>query len=335
MVVQHSARFVAERAEHVRIVNENIKQVAEELTQAMKSARYTPADIAELWSSNPLHPTVRDLPEDTAAQWIFVLDTLNFCFWVDADKFRVTYQGKTHSGYWTLCACLKRAIDSDIPILDASFLATLTIEQASQIFAGDDGVMMPLLGERVRCLHEAGTGLLNSFNGLFANAIRESCHSIKTLIFDKVLPTFSSFRDVSVYQSEPVAFYKRVQILCADLWGCFGGKSLGDFHDIDSLTMFADYRVPQQLVGLGVLSYSPHLLQLLQSEVVLESGCQEECEIRGCSIHVVELIKKEMHTLGFTEATSALIDFCLWDTAKIRSSDLSGIPIHRVISVYY
>lgn len=39
-----------------------------------------------------------------------------------------------------------------------------------------------------------------------------------------------------------VSFYKRAQILVADIWACFEGKSYGEFHDIDTITMFADYR---------------------------------------------------------------------------------------------
>jgi hypothetical protein len=33
----------------------------------------------------------------------------------------------------------------------------------------------------------------------------------------------------------------------ADLWALFEGKGRGQFDDIDTLTMFADYRVPQSL----------------------------------------------------------------------------------------
>lgn len=36
-----------------------------------------------------------------------------------------------------------------------------------------------------------------------------------------------------------VRFYKRAQILVADLWACFEGESYGHFHDIDTITMFA------------------------------------------------------------------------------------------------
>ena len=40
----------------------------------------------------------------------------------------------------------------------------------------------------------------------------------------------------------PVSLYKRAQILIADVWGACEGKGLGEFRDIDTLTMFADYR---------------------------------------------------------------------------------------------
>jgi hypothetical protein len=38
---------------------------------------------------------------------------------------------------------------------------------------------------------------------------------------------------------------KRAQILIADVWACFNGEAYGAFADIDTITMFADYRVPQ------------------------------------------------------------------------------------------
>ena len=39
------------------------------------------------------------------------------------------------------------------------------------------------------------------------------------------------------------------------------GKGLGQFTDIDKLTMFADYRVPAALRDFGILEYSRELAQ--------------------------------------------------------------------------
>jgi hypothetical protein len=44
-----------------------------------------------------------------------------------------------------------------------------------------------------------------------------------------------------------VFFYKRAQIFVGDLYGAFGGQGLGQFHDIDQITMFAG-----ALLGLRV-----------------------------------------------------------------------------------
>lgn len=45
-----------------------------------------------------------------------------------------------------------------------------------------------------------------------------------------------------------VAFYKRAQILTADINSCMGGNYFSDMH---ALTMFADYRVPQVNISLN------------------------------------------------------------------------------------
>ena len=207
--------------------------------------------------------------------------------------------------------------------------------QATQIFSGDNGSPIPLLRERVKCLNEAGHGLLKSFDGQFINALRSSNNSAITLIFDHILPNFPSFRDVAIHRGKQVSFYKRAQILCADIWACFGGKGIGEFVDIGRLTMFADYRVPQMLVGIGALRYSEALQDTLKSKQILESGSQLECEIRGCSIHVVELIKNAIHCSGHKHVSAVLIDFYLWDTAKQLSVSLDPVPIHRTVSVFY
>lgn len=61
-----------------------------------------------------------------------------------------------------------------------------------------------------------------------------------------------------------VSFYKRAQILVGDIWACFRGEGLGAFYDIDYITMFADYRVPQVLIHFGAIRYSNPLLSRLQ-----------------------------------------------------------------------
>eukprot|EP00983_Pelagomonas_calceolata_P029596 927260-Pelagomonas_calceolata.AAC.4 len=56
-----------------------------------------------------------------------------------------------------------------------------------------------------------------------------------------------------------VFFYKRAQIFVGDVYGALQGKGLGAFHDIQELTMFADYRVPVVLRVMGILEFSSEL----------------------------------------------------------------------------
>ena len=71
------------------------------------------------------------------------------------------------------------------------------------------------------------------------------------------------------YKGNKVVLHKRAQILVADLWQLFEGKGLCNFSDIDGITMFADYRVPQSLQYFGAFQYSESLFQDLKNEKLL------------------------------------------------------------------
>ena len=68
---------------------------------------------------------------------------------------------------------------------------------------------------------------------------------------------------IFIRQGKRISFYKRAQILVADTWSVLEGEGDGCFEDISSITMFADYRLPQVLVHLGALKYSGALLEKL------------------------------------------------------------------------
>lgn len=94
---------------------------------------------------------------------------------------------------------------------------------------------------------------------------------------------FDCFRDVHHFEGspKPIRILKRAQILVADMWACFQGESFGKFHDIDKITMFADYRIPQILVSLNALYLSPSVASAIKSNKMIESGCSWEVQLRG------------------------------------------------------
>lgn len=93
---------------------------------------------------------------------------------------------------------------------------------------------------------------------------------------------FSCFNDVvSFEERECVKFLKRAQICVADIWAAFEGDKYGSFFDIDKITIFADYRIPQILNELGCMSYSPPLENVIRKKILIESGHNWEIQIRG------------------------------------------------------
>lgn len=78
-----------------------------------------------------------------------------------------------------------------------------------------------------------------------------------------------------------IRFLKRAQILVADLWACFDGESYGEFYDIDKITIFADYRIPQILISLGALYCAPPITTAIKDRKMLESGGSWEVQLRG------------------------------------------------------
>lgn len=157
------------------------------------------------------------------------------------------------------------------------------------------------------------------------------------------MDTFPSFRDQSWYNGHEVSFYKRAQILIADIWSCFKGEGIGYFKDIDTLTMFADYRVPQVLEYFGVLEYDLELKNVLNNDTILESGSSYEVEIRGQSIYAIDLIANAMRNNLRKQLTqnqainSILIDFYLWDYRRknVEEVDLNTSNYHKVLCIYY
>ena len=120
--------------------------------------------------------------------------------------------------------------------------------------------------------------------------------------------------------------------------------------------MFADYRVPQILHHLRMLSYPPALVELLEARTPLVSGSREELSIRAASIVAVERVRREIARLiadeeggdggraGEDAVSSVMIDFYLWDLAKRvegREGGVEGVetcamlPVHRTRSVWY
>lgn len=202
-VLRH-AEFIYDNSIDVNVDARGTRAAAQLIWKQMQERSYS----TETWSEHDLHPKAKD---EATLNFIFVMDLLNFSFWSEKpenERYAVEYRGKTWTGYWSLVACLQRALEegrfflsflsymqrssrlldlqetlvkiivscsysiTDIPITTPSFYADeaeCPDEKLAHVFRSSTGEEIPLLQERIQCLREAGQVLKDvSFRSLCA-----------------------------------------------------------------------------------------------------------------------------------------------------------------------
>ncbi|KAB2617740.1 hypothetical protein D8674_013609 [Pyrus ussuriensis x Pyrus communis] len=302
--VRASSAWVASHSSHVLVDSSGIEKVAETIDTIPKVE----------WDFEGIHYFDNG---PLTVQYLFVLDALNFCFWPDKDL-----------NYDNLAAGLKAAIQNDKSVFDADRLQKYTGPELRELLKWPRS--LPLEDERVRLLHEVGFELERSFDGKASNLV-ESCGKSAVKLVALVTRHFPGFRDHSVYKGHQVFLYKRAQIFAADLWGAFGGQGYGEFYDIGSITIMADYIVPAVLQQLGVLKYSATLASAIEANSQIVAGSEEEVELRACSIYAVEKMKELISMKSGQQVLSIELDLWLWSFGI----QCPALQHHRTLSIYY
>ncbi|KAJ8765771.1 hypothetical protein K2173_014893 [Erythroxylum novogranatense] len=303
--VRATAAWVAGQSSHVIVDSEGIEKVVETIGDKIPQIEWDFEGI-HYFDGGPL-----------TVQYLLVLDALNFCFWPDEDL-----------SYDHLASGLKAALKNDKSVFDADRLQKFTGPELRELLKWPRP--LPLEGERIRLLHEVGFELERSFGGKACNLV-DSCGKSAAKLVATITSHFPGFRDHAIYKGRQVFFYKRAQIFAADLYGAFKGQTYGEFHDISSVTIFADYIVPAMLRQLGVLKYSSKLASIIGYNGVIASGSEEEVELRACSIYAVEKMKDLIRVKTGKQVLSVELDLWLW-AFGVQSPSLQH---HRTLSIYY
>lgn len=346
--VLSSCSLVAGNSINVQIDDDAITQLAVRLIKPIREGKIG----AHTWHDAEMHPGKRGESDEAIAEWIFFADSLNFSFWTDPNavdsKCGILRAGNLYTGYFALCAAMNRHLEERKSArFDCADYGHWSRDQFEEIFRSDTSIAMPMADERFKTLKETSDALNQHYNGSVVNLIKAAKGSAQTLL-RLLLCHFPSYRDVSPYRLRDgrlidVYFLKRAQILVADLWAAFDGVGLGRFDDIDRVTMFADYRIPQALAYLGVLQYSPDLRSRLDEKHLFHHDDKEEVEIRACSIVAVDRLKRRLLELmmsGDAAECKAVIngitlDYHLWFYRRENASSVDQVPFHRVRCIYY
>lgn len=228
--------------------------------------------------------------------------------------------------------------------------------------------ILPSLVERCRLLNELGWGLRQFYSSSALALLQKANESADTLV-SLLVSSFSGFRDEVVdHAGRLIYFYKRAQIAVGDLKAALGTPAkqhsakattqsraycnLADFKDMDKLTTFPDYRVPQFLRHEGVLRYAPELGEhRIDKLVELRAGEEDEIYIRAATVVAVEMLVKEVNSLlersekeevrdirdkNKVEYLNAVkIDWYLWQLGEKLENERKMSFHHRTRTIYY
>jgi len=237
---------------------------------------------------------------DDAIDFILTADCVDTAFtdFSTHVKFQVDYAGRHWSDSDGLFACMKRALDNGIPILDGKFLARVTHPELERIFAGN--IELPMLDEKMQVWHQVGALLAEKYDGHFHNFVK-SCpprlYDNGAGIIDRMVKEFPRFNDVSPYDDASIKFYKLPQL---GIWFVYSALRKGNqfpLADINKMTAFADYIVPVALRLLGITSYSAELEHAINTYQLIPRDSRQEVEIRAHCIYATALLCEEVNNI--------------------------------------
>lgn len=281
-------------------------------------------------SFDPAHHYL-DHGDDTVA-FLVTLDSINF----GSGYFPALKKRPGLSGYFTVASSLNDHFQRHGP-LPARDLREISAERCTSLFGQEplgqessNATTAELMALFAKALNDLGRYLHERFDDSFTHLVEAAGGSVDRLI--EILTEMPLFRDVETYDGADVAFYKRAQLMAADLALAFDGRGPGRFDDLSKLTMFADNLVPHVLRVDGVLRYNPSLLEAIDAGELIAPGSKQEVEIRACALHAVEKIVEETRRTG-PAVTAMELDYFLWNRGQ--QPDYKAHPRHRARTVFY
>jgi Potential Queuosine, Q, salvage protein family len=269
----------------------------------------------------------RSSPDALAAQ-ILLFNAVNFCYW-GFPKWQVQFGGELWHGSLAMLAAINRAFSENVPLLDAAQLSQLPEDEFDHILRGPG--RLHLLPDRLANWRQVGTVLSDRFNGRFTDLIAAG-RGDALLLVETLVDYFPAFDDAWPLYGRRVRFYKRAQLAAAMLYEAFEGRQWGELSRTERLTVFADYKLPQVLRGLGILIYSPGLAVSVDGEAPIRAGDPREVEIRVATVWAGELMRRALSP-RLPNIAAMQLDYWLWNAGQQQSSLRQ--PYHRTLTTAY
>ncbi len=317
--VRMTTGYVMRRARQVSINLERVQEIAREwVRKKVRPPRW----------QNFFHLERAD--DKTFLVYLIILDSLNFCFW-NTDKkrkWKFSHERKAHSGYFGLALALKVWFEGHPDKANFEHLSKISLREFCAILQGGAGLLF--LKKRWEIVQEVSRVFVKKYGGDPVRFARKARGKFSRLV-PQIARELPSFNDAAVYEGKKIWLLKRAQILAGDIWGAFRGRGVGKFSDLDYLTAFPDYKLPQILREWGALRYSAALRRKIKNRVLISAGSKAEVEIRSATVQAVEFLKRALLRHGIALA-ACRIDWILWNESKRVEPPA---PHHLTKTIFY
>ena len=324
---------VARRATHLRVDFGAAERFADSLTETAFAALAPPPP--------PPHE-LEAAPEEWAAL-VMAQMAVNFCYFPDPGEPRwwvVSAAGEAvgvDDEANAMTSCLRDTWAACGGFASGAFLEQLSDAAVAEIFAPAPGAgVLPMLAERAAALRKIGAAL-KAAGGAAAFVASADGSALR---FAGLLGEhgFLDQRDGASHGvSQPLSFFKRAQLCAASLSGA--GMPGFTFGDIERLTVFSDYRLPQLFAEQGILHLTPHLAVTVKAELPVDEGSAQEVELRAATVAISDTIVQRVaaRTEGRFELTAAKLDYFLWRSAVVadEAGEYAEFPFHRTRTTSY
>ena len=269
------------------------------------------------WNFRPLYPQSDNFEE--MCLFYLILNSINYCYFDhDGKKFQ---DGKMHGS--TLVAT--RLTEHWEDIKNPTFLGQVDENYLlAELFRAEAPISM--VKERAYALREVGQFLNRnpdfSFRKLFQKYKRNAYY------VSQAVPTLlPSWED---------AFFKRAQLFVGMVYGRFQHDEVRPFEEgLEDLTVFADYRVPETLIRMGVIVPSASLMTRIHRRERIHSGSRKELELRAASIIGADAVMNALNARTETAVNSLHIDYLLWSAGRKLDQAPNGLFVQNHITHHY
>lgn len=293
---------------YVKINNNRIDEVASLLQDKHMEIPH--------WDSPSMYIQSDDFEE--MCKYYLIFNAINYCYF---DQDRKKFQNKDLECSILMRKCLTRAWKD---IKDPLFLASIDETYLLGELLQAEGPIS-LVKERTKALREVGNFLNGNVNFTFRKLFekhQENAYRVSQYI-PFLLPTW---RD---------PFCKRAQLFVAMVYGRFqDSKDLPITNDsLLDLTVFADYRVPETLIRMGIIIPSAALKTKLHRREFIASGSRKELELRAATIVAADLLIEAINRYNKPNETinSLQMDSLLWNIGKNIDEILNDVLIEKHI----